>query len=326
MGANWIHGIERNPIYQIADENGLLQLRYKDKGLRHRNMFLTEIGEEVNAKVVKECDFTYGLLIQQCEEFYQMGMPTPYDVESVGEYMKMEIAEKLETYHGTDKKLRDMIFKQHLMQEAVVSGCNNLDDVSLSEFGCYEELPGVHYTIPPGFQSVLEILLSKVPQENIFLNNQVRCVKWGEGTGDENYKVCVECENGDKFYANHVIVTVSLGVLKAAVDRMFEPKLPADKVEAIEKLGFGVVDKVNLYFDEAIVASDVFRIELLWQEDEQFNDDDRVPDLANTWFRKIYSFEVVNEHLITGTSCYNIEYSLIGQRHKKRDLWTFQIV
>ena len=158
MGANWIHGIERNPIFQIADENGLLQLRYKDKGLRHRNVFLTENGEEVNQKVVKECDFTYGLLIQQCEEFYQMDMPTPYDVDSVGDYMAMEIDEKLENFPGDERKLREMIFVQHLKQETVVSGCNNLQDVSLSEFGCYEELPGVHYTIPPGFQSVLDIL------------------------------------------------------------------------------------------------------------------------------------------------------------------------
>jgi len=302
MGANWIHGIERNPIYQLADENGLLQLRYKDKGLRHRNIFMTENGDEVNAKVVKECDFTYGLLIQQCEEFYQMGMPTPYECESVGGYMKMEIAEKLELYHGNDRKLRDMIFRQHLMQEAVVSGCNDLDDVSLSEFGCYEELPGVHYTIPPGFQSVLEILLSKVPQENIYLNQQVRSVNYGDSAGDENYKVCVECENGEKFYANHVIVTVSLGVLKAAVDRMFIPKLPSPKVEAIEKLGFGVVDKVYLHFEEPIVAPDVFRIELLWEEDS-FIEDERAPNLADTWYRKIYSFEVAHENLITGWLC-----------------------
>lgn len=298
MGANWIHGIERNPIFTIADENGLLQLRYKDKGLRHRNVFLTENGEEVPAKIVKECDFTYGLLIQQCEEFYQMGMPTPYDVESVGEYMKSEIEEKLENYSDSEKRLRQMIFTQHLKQETVVSGCNDLGDVSLSEFGCYEELPGVHYTIPPGFQSVLDILLSKVPENNIELKQVVKCIHWGKTDNDS--KIMIECENGKKIYAEHVVLTVSLGVLKSACDRMFDPPLPQDKQESIQRLGFGIVDRINLYFDDPIVEPDVFRIELLW-DDQRYKEEERNPDLANSWYRKIYSFEVMDAHLLTGS-------------------------
>ena len=299
MGANWIHGIERNPIYQIADENGLLQLRYKDKGLRHRNIFLTENGDEVSGRIVKEVDFTYGLLIQQCEEFYQMGMPTPYDVESVGEYMKTEISEKMEGYSDNERKLRQMIFDQHMRQESVVSGCNDLEDVSLSEFGCYEELPGIHYTIPPGFQCVLDILVDKLPPESILLNHAVKCIH-SDGPYDDDYRVFVECENGQKYYANHVIITVSLGVLKAMCDRMFEPQLPQDKLDAVDHLGFGTVDKLILYFDKPIVASDVFRIELLW-DDEKYKEEEGTKDMAESWFRKIYSFEVMqNDNLMLG--------------------------
>ena len=317
MGANWIHGIERNPIFQIADENGLLQLRYKDKGLRHRNVFLTENGEEVNQKVVKECDFTYGLLIQQCEEFYQMDMPTPYDVDSVGDYMAMEIDEKLENFPGDERKLREMIFVQHLKQETVVSGCNDLQDVSLSEFGCYEELPGVHYTIPPGFQSVLDILCKKVPENNILLNHAVKCIHWGNNSSNNESNLYVECENGKTIYADHVIVTVSLGVLKATCDKMFEPSLPQKKTESIDKLGFGIVDKVALYFDEPIVDSDVFRIELLW-DDQAYKEETGNPDLVESWYRKIYSFEVNDENLIQGKN-FQHEPSLtaLHQSHNK---------
>ncbi|XP_045190327.2 spermine oxidase-like [Mercenaria mercenaria] len=301
MGANWIHGIERNPIFTIAHENGLLQLRYKDKGLRHRNVFLTENGEEVPAKVVKECDFTYGLLIQQCEEFYQMGMPTPYECESVGDYMKCEIDEKLENYSESEKRLRQMIFAQHLKQETVVSGCNDLGDVALSEFGCYEELPGVHYTIPPGFQSVLDILLSKVPENNIELKHAVKCIHWGKNDNDS--KIMIECENGKKIYADHVITTMSLGVLKRAKkEKLFNPPLPKDKEESIEKLGFGVVDRVNLCFEDPIVDPDVFRIELLW-DDKRYQEEQRNPDLANSWYRKMYSFEVVDSNVLSGWVC-----------------------
>nr|KYP59306.1 putative polyamine oxidase 5 [Cajanus cajan] len=48
--------------------------------------------------------------------------------------------------------------------------------------------------------------------------------------------------------ADHVIVTVSLGVLKAAIgdddSGMFCPPLPPSKTEAISRLGFGVVNKL----------------------------------------------------------------------------------
>ena len=39
----------------------------------------------------------------------------------------------------------------------------------------------------------------------------------------------VECENGAKLYADHVICTVPLGVLKESAHTLFAPPLPEDK-------------------------------------------------------------------------------------------------
>lgn len=50
---------------------------------------------------------------------------------------------------------------------------------------------------------------------------------------------------GEKFAADIVLVTAPLGCLKAGqID--FAPKLPAWKTEAIQKLGFGTLNKVIL--------------------------------------------------------------------------------
>ena len=48
---------------------------------------------------------------------------------------------------------------------------------------------------------------------------------------------------------SHAVVTVPLGVLKRDVPR-FSPALPADRMAAIERLGFGRYEKVALRFDE----------------------------------------------------------------------------
>jgi monoamine oxidase len=51
------------------------------------------------------------------------------------------------------------------------------------------------------------------------------------------------------FDADRVIVTVPLGVLKAGAI-VFDPPLPEAKRRAIDRLGFGLLDKVVLTFDE----------------------------------------------------------------------------
>ena len=52
------------------------------------------------------------------------------------------------------------------------------------------------------------------------------------------------------FEGSHVLVTVPLGVLKADVIA-FEPPLPAGHAEAIERVGFGVLEKVVIAYDRA---------------------------------------------------------------------------
>ena len=294
MGANWIHGVENNPIYQIADENHLLQLRHKDKSLRSKDVFVGENGSVVGDRLVKEVDLIYGILITRCESFFTEHLPVPEENDSVGRFLQRTFDEKVGHFANGERHVRDLIFGHRKLLECCISGCDSLDEVALQDFGSYESLPGIHYTIPPGFDTILDILSKEIPKDNIVFNSPVRCVNWDLGP-ESKYPVCVEMENGDKHYANHVVVTVSLGVLKAACDRMFSPALPAEKIRAINGLGYGIVNKVFLEFDQPVVDADLFRLNILW--------DDELPhdvDLQHSWYRKIYSFEVVHERILVG--------------------------
>ena len=53
--------------------------------------------------------------------------------------------------------------------------------------------------------------------------------------------VKIECENGERFYADHIICTIPLGVLKKHHGSLFSPKLPSSKIKAMENLNFGTV-------------------------------------------------------------------------------------
>ena len=63
-----------------------------------------------------------------------------------------------------------------------------------------------------------------------------------------DYRVAVNCEDGDVVFADHVIVTSSVGFLKERCD-FFVPPLPKAHVEAIGSAGFGNVAKVFLLWD-----------------------------------------------------------------------------
>jgi monoamine oxidase len=65
--------------------------------------------------------------------------------------------------------------------------------------------------------------------------------------------VRVDTTNRGHFDADAAIITLPLGVLQSGVVR-FEPELPARKQDAIKRLGFGLLDKVILTFDEPFWA------------------------------------------------------------------------
>lgn len=60
--------------------------------------------------------------------------------------------------------------------------------------------------------------------------------------------VTVRAVDGATEHGSHAVVTVPLGVLKQGSPR-FTPALPADRIAAIDRLGFGYYEKVALRFD-----------------------------------------------------------------------------
>ena len=107
--------------------------------------------------------------------------------------------------------------------------------------------------------------------------------------------VMIECESGVKYYADHVICTVPLGVIKESAETLFAPPLPADKRAAIEKLHFGTVNKIFLEYDRPFLSPDVDEIVLLWDDTAQ----SEIP-MKERWFRKIYSFAKQSDTLLIG--------------------------
>lgn len=117
-----------------------------------------------------------------------------------------------------------------------------------------------------------------------------------------HYKVKVVCENNTVYYADHVICTVPLGVLKEKADTMFSPQLPDFKRESIDNLLFGCVDKIFLEYERPFLNADISEVMFLWEmsssgASEGEEDADYVKE---NWYKKIYSFSKVTDTLLLG--------------------------
>ena len=299
LGANWIHGIDRNPIFKLAVEHNMLPHNFQGRKLGQKLMFVSGKGDPVSAKVVEEVDWTYGMLMAQVEDFYQDHMPTPVENDSVGAFLEREFDGKIQQYRGPDATVRKNIFHQRMLNESIINGCDSLHEMALSEAGSFEELPGVHHVIPGGFEAIVDLLKENIPEQNILTEHPVSQISWSpEGKTNSNQQtVCVECQNGKRIYADHVIVTVSLGYLKKFASRLFNPPLPEFKMESISKMAIGTVNKIVLEFESGPVLPDgIRRLEIIW-DNSQYDENE---DMRDRWHRKISFFEAISENVLIG--------------------------
>lgn len=208
--------------------------------------------------------------------------------------------------------------------------------LDLLELGSYTELQGGNIVLPSGYSSILNPLRTSLPPEAIMLNCPVKTIKWKrkktpvtspsglneipeeaeDDDGNDSDRTITDeptntqydgtvqiiCETNEVFFADHVICTIPLGVLKES-PKLFEPPLPDYKQESIGNLLYGTVDKIFLEFDRPFLSQDISEIMLLWNDDvtrTSDDDDGSAERVKEFWYKKIYSFSKISDTLLLG--------------------------
>ncbi|KAG7458594.1 hypothetical protein MATL_G00222110 [Megalops atlanticus] len=320
LGATWIHGAHGNPVFHLAEDNGLLEHTtdgersvgrislYTKNGVAH---YQTNSGKRIPKDLVEEFSDLYNEVYELTQEFFKNGKPVGAESQnSVGIFTRDVVRKKImldPDDSESTKRLKLSMLQQYLKVESCESSSPSMDEVSLSEFGEWTEIPGAHHVIPGGFIKVVELLARAVPARVVRLGRPVRRVHWNRSArqgetpdaGDHNedrraappgHPVRVECEDGELVPADHVIVTASLGVLKKSHESLFSPGLPEDKVLAIEKLGISTTDKIFLEFAEPFWSPECNSIQFVWEDEAQL---EQLAYPEELWYRKICSFDVL---------------------------------
>lgn len=102
----------------------------------------------------------------------------------------------------------------------------------------------------------------------------------------------IECEDGSSYSGDHVICTISLGVLKHRHLSMFEPMLPLSKFINIERLSFGTIGKIFVEFEKPFWGPDWAGFSILWKL-EQLKEVREDP-VNGDWLEGLYGCSTFN--------------------------------
>ncbi|XP_047173815.1 probable polyamine oxidase 5 [Vigna umbellata] len=287
MGATWIHGIGGSPIHKIAQEIHSLRSDQPWEcmdGNTDEAITIAEGGFHLHPSIVDPITKLFNNLMEysqgklneatakgELESYHKLAALAAKVASnrsgnnnlSIGSFLRQgletyQISKEQEEVKGcgewSRKLLEEGIFGMHENNQRTYTSADDLLTLDYSAESEYRMFPGEEITIAKGYLSIIESLASVLPPGLIQLGRKVIRIEWqlDERKGLENgccssKPVKLHFCDGSVMSADHVIVTVSLGVLKSAIrddSGMFCPPLPSSKTEAISRLGFGVVNKL----------------------------------------------------------------------------------
>ncbi|KAL8098486.1 putative polyamine oxidase 5 [Apium graveolens] len=317
LGATWIHGIQNSPVYKIAQEINALnsdQPWERMDGFVGDSVTIAEGGFVLDSSVVDRVSSVFKSLLAfvrgknvECDEFEVMKCGLEF--ESVGCFLRKGLEEFLGSVKNVDREvMRCGDWNEEMLIEAVFRKYEHMlrsyysaDDLKSIDFEAEKEFsmfPGEEITIARGYFSVIESLASVLPQDLIQSGWKVEKIEWRpSGFVGTSRPVKLLFSDGSVLEADHVIVTVSLGVLKAGIlddSGMFFPPLPDYKTEAISKLGYGVVDKLFLQLNQSYdrETDQIFKFPFLEMVFHDFDSETKDPEIP-WWIRKTSSLSPI---------------------------------
>jgi monoamine oxidase len=223
LGASWIHGVDGNPLSELARKEQITTLPTNYDSLALYDTGGTRQSEARRRQVVEQLEdvldraATYGETLQ-----------ADISLQAATDVLLREDRPPPRQRRALGYALNTGIEHEYAADAA---------QLSLWHYDDGRVFSGGDVLFPQGYEQIARGLARNL---DVRLNHLVRAVDFSKT------EVRVS-SNGGVFSANHVIVTLPLGVLKRGGVR-FTPQLPQAKRDAITQLGMGLLNKVYLRF------------------------------------------------------------------------------
>ncbi|KAF9288553.1 hypothetical protein BGZ68_000106 [Mortierella alpina] len=249
FGASWIHGVDpSNPLVALAEaSNARLEATNSD-------VIFVQPGQPA---LQQEESNHYWAVLWDIFARAQAFSRTNRNRISIHTSFRQWLDHHLSTRQCKDASLpnymsaKDLKIIPLLAQFWADENAISLDKVSLKYMDAEDMPPGDHCIMVDGYDRVLDELCKNMKSVPIHLEHVVDRIEYNESS------VRISTNKGF-FTADVVLVTLPLGVLKSN-SVAFSPPLPERKQTAINRLGFGTMVKIVLYFPTCF-----------WPEDKHF--------------------------------------------------------
>ena len=255
-GASWIHGTTNNPLYLFTQKKNIKTIAtYNDPSYLYDfdgSDITDDDWKEVEKNLEYLSDKAYDYPNKSLEELSQLVEP------------QLNLSDRMKRlYYGA------------IRTEYEIPYAEDGKDLSSIVLVSNDSFPGNDALFPNGMEDVINALAAGLDiRPNSFvtkINYDSDSVEifYTEPSNIEKKRSCHACHynedasllSDDKsIKADIVIVALPLGMLKYNVVR-FVPELPSNKVEAINKVSLGTMNKVFLYFEKSFWPDDGYFFE-----------------------------------------------------------------
>ncbi|CAE7831789.1 PAO4 [Symbiodinium sp. CCMP2592] len=261
LGAAWVHGACRsNPVMAIVRECGakLVETDWEN------DVQFEAVGTETEPHPSKQVD---EVELKRCHKHF----------EALWQLFRMkQSADRREAKKGpivdqslmtTLRGLKSKAFKgideldkrSQLLLLSAISGetehdyAATPDELSSTWWDIDDEFDGGHALWTAGYEQLIEHLAAGI---KVVLDAQVERIECFAADASGDGTACtVSLRDGRRLEADFCVCTLPLGVLQRDQAALFRPPLPEAKVQALGRLGVGVLEKVALRFERCFWES-----------------------------------------------------------------------
>lgn len=273
LGASWIHGINKNPIKQLADQ---FHIKTSPTNYNASQLYRTNgkpLSDSEDQRLYKRYDTLYSLLMEvkrlrKAQHLPDISWQQAFD--SVVNKMQLDAVALSELYFA-------------LNTEVEHEYAADLNQLSLFNWDVETSFRGSDNLFPNGYYQIVEGLVKSSGLGSSILTNQVvQAVDYSRISGVEI------TTNQAVFEASAVIVTLPLGVLKANSVEFF-PSLPKTKQQAVARLGMGVLNKTYFRFPD-----------YFWQQDGRTQIINSISAVKGRWAEWLNFYYYTRQPLLLG--------------------------
>jgi monoamine oxidase len=239
MGASWIHGIDNNPIWDLAQSAGIETVETSEDDVV---AYYADGSQLTDAEAQELQDEGEALLAaaEPDEDEEDYSLQEAIDEVLADETLSDDERQALDFWLGT------------VIGHEYAAELRELSALSWAEDEGYD---GAEVIFQKGYEQIVNLLAQ---------NLDIKLEQIVQEIHIEEDGVRVVTHQGE-FRADRCVVTLPLGVLKKG-DVRFSPALPDDKQEAIELLGMGLLNKLYLRFPSVFWEAEAGWIDYLAPE------------------------------------------------------------